>query len=62
MGHPLFSKVGHRVASEENGLTITVTKVKNGYVVSKKRDGRIVRQSQPLGEDAANSLAEGWKE
>lgn len=62
MGHPLFSKVGHRVASEENGLTITVSKVENGYVVSKKRDGRIVLARFAPDVDAANSLAEGWKE
>jgi hypothetical protein len=63
MGHPLFGKIGSsRTSSEDNGLTVTVTKVKDDYVVSKKRDGRIIRQSHPLGEDAANSLAEGWKE
>ena len=48
--------------SANKGLSITVTNVRGGYVVTKKRDGRIVRQSHVLGKPAADSLARDWRE
>jgi hypothetical protein len=41
---------------------IVVTKTRDGYVVSKKKEGRITRQSSALGKEAAAKLAKGWQE